>query len=114
MDILRKAKENQFEEWEGHETFLVRKDGNEDYLNRVILDAVTSEGRDTDTVRCRFDEWELEDGSHWVSLDGNFCGYQRITRRVVFRLFNNDWIEKKDIILINENNCYYYYVNALG
>lgn len=117
MEFLRLAKVGQFEDWRGRKTFLVRKDGNEDYLNRVIFDAVYAERvkrGDVDIVlqQCHFDEWELDDGSHWVSVDGNFCSFQRIIRRVVFRLFRNKWIEKKNIRLINENDCRYWYINA--
>ena len=105
---LKKAEKEQFEAWRGHNAILIRKDGNENYLNKVILEAVTSERKhygDIDTVvkQCRFDEWELEDGSHWVTLDGNFSGYQRITRRVEFRLSNNKWIQKKSVRLIDES-----------
>ena len=105
---LKKAGKDQFEAWRGHNAILIRKDGNENYLNKVILEAVTSERKhygDIDTVvkQCRFDEWELEDGSQWVTIHGNFSGYQRITRRVEFRLSNNKWIEKKNISLIDES-----------
>ncbi len=104
---LKQAKDGQFEPWRGHKAVLIKKDGNENYLNKVVLEAVKAEREshgDVDTVvkQCQFDEWELEDGSHWVSLDGNFSSYQRITRRVDFRL-SNKWIEKKNIRLINES-----------
>ena len=71
---------DKFEPWKGSRAVLIRKDGNEDYLNKVILEAVTAERHhhgDVDTVsqQCHFNEWELEDGSHWVTIDGNFSGY---------------------------------------
>ena len=85
---------------------LIRLDGNEGYLAKIIEDAVKAEnprcGVETAIKSCGFEQWELPDGSHWVTVDGNFCNYARVTRRVAYRLSNNSWIEKKEVFYEEE------------
>ena len=104
MEILNEG-EGKFMTQGGRYT-LVRKDGNESYLKKIIEDAVKAEnprcGIESAIKRCSFNEWEMKDGSHWVSIDGNFSDYARITRRVSFRLQNNKWIEKKNGFIYTE------------
>lgn len=90
----------------GSKTVLFKKTGNESYLSKIIEDAVKAEnprcGIESAIKRCTFNEWELEDGSHWISIDGTFSDYERIYRRVSFRLNNNKWIERKTVLLWEE------------
>ena len=87
---------------------LIRLDGNEGYLAKIIEDAVKAEnprcGIEAAIKSCGFEQWELPDGSHWVTIDGNFCNYARVTRRVAYRLSNNRWIEKK--VVFHETEYY--------
>lgn len=94
----------------GSKTVLIKVQGNENYLEKIIRDAVTSEKRYESVAKIesaikgfRFCQWELEDGSRWVSVDGNSSNFARIVRRVKFRLDGNKWISKKTVVIHTEH-----------
>lgn len=88
---------------------LVALTGNENYLEKVVRDAYIAERKPVPVDLLKgFNTWDL-DGKTYISVDGNFSPFARVTRRVNFRLDNNKWIEKKEVKIHTE-----YVYNAHG
>lgn len=95
-------KKGSFNDWEGKVKVLIKYDGNEEYLHKILYEAAETEHQVGKGLHFDYTMYVI-DGVAYCTVEDGACKCNRITRRVQFRLQNNRWIRKRKIRIHREN-----------
>jgi hypothetical protein len=98
-------KKGEFPKTKSKMAILIRYDGNEDYLKKVVEEAKVAEK--IGPLQFQYTIYEINH-VHYCMVDDCACKYSQVVRRVRFRLDNNRWISKRKVRIHIEGDKLFY------